>query len=246
MTSFGPTTIHTGGRGTEVLANKVGARWKIGGVTIDWDTVAPVAGVNEIVTLTVTAVTGNITFVLGGQTATVAYDATAATLETAIEALSTVGNGNVKVDKAADVFTVEFINALAKTNVGAVTSAGTTVAVSRQGAPDASVTLTDGTIVEAGKKYIPAGTVLSEITASGKFGPADTAQSDGRQMVDASMRGKSFVLNRDIFMDDLGSAHNAELFDAGQAYESRLKIGGTGQPTRANFTAMFPGVGLVR
>jgi hypothetical protein len=242
VSSFGTTDTHIGGRGAQVLAHLQGARKKPHGLTIDWDTVEAVAGQNEIVTLAVTAETGNITFVFGGQTATVAYDASAETLETAIEALSTVGNGNVKVTKASSVFTVEFINDLAKTNVGTVTSSGTTVAVVQEGAADADLTLGDGTVVKAGKKYIPAGTILSQITASGKYGPADTSASDGRQTVDATQRGKSWILNEDIFEDDLGSDHNADAFDAGTVYEARLKVGGTNQPTRTNFVAMFPQV----
>ncbi len=70
--------------------------------------------------------TGTFTLTYGGQTtAAIQYDATAAAVETALEALSTIGAGNVEVTAtvaagagnlsvANNVYTVEFVNALAQ------------------------------------------------------------------------------------------------------------------------------------
>ena len=241
--SFGPSIIHQGGAGIQALAHLQGVRWKTHGMKIDWTKVNPVEGQNEIVTFDVSAGSGNITIVFGGQTATVAFDATGPTIEAALEALSSIGNGNVRVTRDTATVTIEFVEDLRHTNVGAVTGTGiTSPVVSQIGAAAADVTLTDGRVVKIGDKYIPEGTVLSQVTATGLFAPADTTASDGRQTVDATQRGKSFVLNEAIVKSDPGSDHTGKVFDAGTVFEARLKIGGTGQPTRTNFVAMFPGV----
>lgn len=70
--------------------------------------------------------TGTFTLTFGGQTtANIAFDATAAAVKTALEALSTIGTGNVdvtattaagsgKLSVAANVYTVEFVGELAQ------------------------------------------------------------------------------------------------------------------------------------
>ncbi len=84
---------------------------------------------NATCTLTAEATpptTGTFTLTFGGQTtATIQYNATAAAVETALEALSTIGAGNVEVTAtvatgagnlsvANNVYTVEFVNDLAQ------------------------------------------------------------------------------------------------------------------------------------
>ncbi|MCG9895424.1 MAG: hypothetical protein MH204_08120 [Fimbriimonadaceae bacterium] len=243
--SFGPRVIGSAGRGPLILAHDNGALYKAGGATIDWSTVAPVDGVNEIVTLTVTASSGNISATLGGQTATVAFDASADVLETALEALSTIGNGNVRVTKAGSVFTLEFIEGLRRANIGTISATGATVAVVQEGSAVGELSLFDGTKVKAGDKVIPAGTVISKITSSGRYGPADTSASDGRQVVTALAKGSSYLVTKHIIQSE-GHEIVGGLLEAGTVFRNRLAIGGTNQPTEANFVAMFPAIHFVR
>lgn len=84
--------------------------------------------VNEVVTLTedtnITAGTFTLTF--GGQTTSaIQHDANAATIQAALEALSSIGAGNVSVTGGILTSTpvaIEFIGELKGTNVGSVTS----------------------------------------------------------------------------------------------------------------------------
>lgn len=101
---------------------------------------------NATYTLTAAAsppTAGTFTLTYSGQTtAGIAFDATPAAVELAIEALSTVGTGNVEVTAtvaegagtlavAANVYTIEFVNALAQAprtltgSFGSLTAAGT-------------------------------------------------------------------------------------------------------------------------
>jgi len=85
-------------------------------------------GTNEQQTATITGTPTGGTFTLtfaGATTATIAYDAAASAVQSALELLSTIGAGNVKVTgSAGGPYTVEFINDLADTNVAAMTASG--------------------------------------------------------------------------------------------------------------------------
>jgi hypothetical protein len=121
---------------------------------------------------------------------------------------------------------------------------GVTVDWSTVTAVSVDTTLPDDTVVKAGDKYIRYGTVLTQITAGGKYGPADTGASDGRQTVDGTVRGKSFILNETVVYSEPGSDHPA-VFDGGRVFKGRLVYGGAGQPTEANLETMFPGITFV-
>lgn len=81
---------------------------------------------NETQTVTITGGPGGGTFTLtfGGQTtAAIAYNASADVVQSALELLSTIGQGNVQVTGAAGgPYTVEFVAALAGTDVSALTA----------------------------------------------------------------------------------------------------------------------------
>lgn len=254
---YGVKDLNTSGRGFTCLANPATARWKAGGATIDWDTVDPVAGTNEVVTVTVDATGGTFTLTFGGQTTSaIAEAATAGAVELALEALSTIGNGNVNVSgSAGGPFTVEFVGDLANTNVGAITADATsltggastvTIAVVTAGAATGDRTLDDGTIVAAGDKVIPCGTIMVRITASGKYGPADTTASDGRELVTAAVRGDAYILDNHVIESELGSDFKGNLFDAGAVFKDRVQMGGTNEPTESNVETMFPGITFVK
>lgn len=86
-------------------------------------------GNNEVQTVTITGSPsgGNFTLTFGGQTtANIAHNATAATVQSSLEALSTIGTGNVSVSgSAGGPYTVTFQNDLGYTNVAAMTTANT-------------------------------------------------------------------------------------------------------------------------
>lgn len=86
------------------------------------------SAVNEqqTVTLTGTPTGGTFTLTYSGQTTSaIAYDASAATVDAALEALSNIDPGDVTVTgSAGGPWTVEFTGALAGTNVDAMTASG--------------------------------------------------------------------------------------------------------------------------
>jgi hypothetical protein len=103
-----------------------------------WDTAAnwsgaavPVTGVNEIQTITVDATGGTFTVTFGGQTTIAsAFDIAAATLQANLEALSTIGSGNITVTGGPGAagggtpYTLTFIGTLGYQNVAEVTASG--------------------------------------------------------------------------------------------------------------------------
>jgi len=84
-------------------------------------------GVNELQTLTITGspTGGTFTLTFNGQTtSTIAYNATAAAVQAALEALSTIGEGNVICGGGAlpgSPVTIRFVNDLGKQNVALIT-----------------------------------------------------------------------------------------------------------------------------
>jgi hypothetical protein len=87
-----------------------------------------VGGVNEVETVTITGAPTGGTFTLtygGSTTGAIAYSATAATVQTALVGLSSIGAGNVAVTgSAGGPYTVTFQGTLAATNVTAITGSG--------------------------------------------------------------------------------------------------------------------------
>jgi hypothetical protein len=145
--------------------------------------------------------------------------------------------GKVSIYTGGREIRASAIDNSAYAKAGGVSIDWTTVA-----ANGSNTTLADGTIVPAGTKYILWGTVLSRITASGKFGPADTSAADGRQTVTNAKRGEAFILDRLITEAEYSSNVVGDVFDGGNFFESRLLIGGVNQPTRQNLVDMFPNV----
>jgi hypothetical protein len=96
---------------------------------------------NEVqkITLTGSPTGGSFTLTYGGKTtAAIAYNATAATVQTALQALTTIGTGNVTVTgNAGGPYTVTFVGSLAHHDVPALTATSsltvTTVATTRPG-----------------------------------------------------------------------------------------------------------------
>jgi hypothetical protein len=82
-------------------------------------------GTDEVQTVTIAggASGGTFTITFGGQTTSaLPYGSSAAVVQAALEALSSIGVGNMLVTKAADVYTLTFRNALGQQNVAQVTA----------------------------------------------------------------------------------------------------------------------------
>lgn len=162
VTGDGPHTITFGGTlaGTDVdlitaddaLLTGPGAEAV---VAIDTEGVEEVVAVNEVQTLTVTANGGTYTLNYDGQVTTdIAYNASAATIQTALRALSNIGATDVTVTgSAGGPYTITFLNALAATDVVLIAAGGDVV---------------DSTVVSVPGKVTAPSTVLAGVS-SGNF-----------------------------------------------------------------------------
>ncbi len=109
----------------------------------------------------------------------------------------------------------------------------------------AAVTLVDGQVIAIGEKYARYGQVIVQATSGtyiGKWGPYDSAATDGRQTM---VRGTTYVVNRTAVnsepMDDY-----PEAIEGGRVFLAKILQSGVGAaslaagPTRANLDAAFP------
>lgn len=125
---------------------------------------------------------------------------------------------------------------------GGVTIDWTTVAA----VSGADVTLEDGVIVKIGEKYLRYGQVLAKITASGKYGPYDTAAVDGRATL---APGDVYVCDVTTKSTDRAGDHVRALF-GGLVWKGRL-LATTGThslaagPTFAELLPVLPRLQLV-
>jgi hypothetical protein len=254
MGGYGTTQLGQSGIGLRALAlMDASTRWKPNGITIDWSKVSTLeAGRNQIYELELVAATdGTFTVTVGDQTtAALDHDITIALLEAAIEGLSTVGVGNVLVTGSAEDYVIEFVEDMGLQPVvmtvdgSSLTAADVeTLTETQLGVVPGEATLLDGTVVAEGDKYIELGTVMAKVTATGKYAPADSTASDGRETMTGAVRGERFILDRPLIKSVHGD-HSGSVFDAGVVFKDRLQIGDayTGAPTEANLETMFPAV----
>lgn len=141
-------------------------------------------GTSEIQTVTITGSPTGGTFTLtyaGQPTTAIAYNAAAAAVQSALAALSTIGSGNVAVSgSAGGPYTVTFQGALAHTDVAAMIATGSLTGGST---PAVGVTTgTGGANAHYINGYIPSGTAIGKVAATGLFGPYDNTANDGREV----------------------------------------------------------------
>jgi hypothetical protein len=246
--SFGRQVVGTAGTIIQVLASS-DPEWASIGITIDWASVVAVSGadatyedgtvvkvgkkgipfgtilcregVAEVQTVTLANATGGtFTLTLSGQTtAAIAYNASAATVQAALEALSNVGVGKASVSgSAGGPYTGTFDRSLG--NVAQMTADATS--------------LTSGTTATVTVATTTAG------NAGGLWGPYASGATDGRASV---TRGNAVILNETI-LEDSGLAGQATditgALEGGMVWRARLRVGGSGQPSWAAFEAAFP------
>lgn len=85
-------------------------------------------GVNEVQTVSLTGTPTGGTFTLtydSVESGNIAYNATAAAVQTALEAISTINPGEINVTGSAGAWVVEFVGALGNQNIAAMTADGT-------------------------------------------------------------------------------------------------------------------------
>jgi hypothetical protein len=177
---------------------------------------------------------GDFTLAVNGQTtAAITFSTTEATtaanIDAALEALSTIGAGNVTVTSpGTDSFVITFAAALG--NVGPITA--TLTGLTGGSGYTATIATT-----HAGESY-------------GKFGPYDPAATDGRASL---VRGDAFILDETWFYypaeSALLSAPNdfiGGVFEAGDVWKDRILQSGVAAhtlaagPTLAEFETLFP------
>lgn len=236
-----------------------------GNTTLPWDNTPIVAGTKYLrfgqivcringyaVTITISATGGTFTITVAVSnpplgiaasqtTAAIAWNATAATVQAAITALTNIGSD------------------LGGTNRVQVTGAAGgpyTITLAKE-LGVATVTTTPGALTGG------AGTAVVAITNAtgsqpGFFGPYDPAATDGRQSL---VRGSCFVLDEILFQYPAGSPilgtssdQVGGVFDGGSVWKNRLLIAfaNLGQahslalgPTEAEFNAAFPRIRYV-
>lgn len=160
-------------------------------------------GVNEVQTITINGGPTGGTFTLtfrGATTGAIAFDAAASAVEDALEGLSTIGNGEVRVTgSAGGPYAVEFMGSLGRQNVDAMTASG--AGLTGGTTPSVSVTTTTaGDSTDAGKYVMRMGTALTKVPGNPTKVREFTAQG-GEAIIGISYR--SFELLPEQVMQGL-------------------------------------------
>lgn len=166
-------------------------------------------GVAEVQTVIIALATGG-TFTLTlpaasdelpETTSAIAYDASGAAVESALNALPRIGPGGVTVAKTGTMpgtFTLTFARSLG--NVPTLTNGGV------------------GNLTSGSTATLTHGTTTSGEASGGKFGPYDPSASDGRQTL---AKGACFMLNRSIREEDAHS-DNIGVLSGGTMWRDRM------------------------
>jgi hypothetical protein len=157
-------------------------------------------GTSEVQTATVTGSPTGGTFTLtyaGQTTAAIAFNATAATVQLALQALTNIGTGYeglattsgyttfpgavAVTGSAGGPYTITFQGALATTKVATMTA---TSSLTGGSSPGVTIAVgTAGVTAHYPNGYIPSGCAIAQVTATGLYGPYDATQSNGQQTV---------------------------------------------------------------
>lgn len=170
---------------------------------------------------------GTWTITINGETTTaLAFNASAADVQAAVNALPSISVGDVTVTKSGFVYTFTWRGGLG--NVPVMT---TTSALTISGSAGA-ITVATGTQGNA---------------SGGLFGPVDTGASDGRQTL---ARGRTYLLSETIVKSaEVNNDQPAGVIEGGYVYATRLIhsgiTGASTDPTLANLIAVLPSLKLV-
>jgi hypothetical protein len=260
--TYGRRVLETTGDAIAVLADPENALWKAGGITVDWSLLTAVVaettladgtvvrigdkymrygqvlcliGKSEVQTITFTGgpTSGSAILTLpaaGSESAEVAaaiaFNASAQTVQDTLNALTRLDANGVLVTRSGAgtngdpyIYSVTF-----NRNMGNVPQFTSTNDFA--GGTTPTVTHATGT---AG-------------TGNAKYGPYDSGVTDGRQTL---TRGECYILNETVLESESKSDH-PPVFEGGLVWADRLLVGGSLQPTLANFLTAFPAIQLVR
>jgi hypothetical protein len=251
MTTYGRQVLFQTGTDLQVTADGA-PEWHPIGITIDWSTVAAVSGsdetygdgtvvkigqkglpygqvlcrinVAEVQTVTLTGNPTGGTFTLSGNGETtdpIAYNAAAATVQTEIRALGGDYSEVVVTGSAGGPWTVTF--PLAAGNPAQLTGDGG--GLTGGTSPDVSIA-----------------TTTSGSSGAGKWGPYASGASDGRQNL---TRGNCVILNRTLLEEGFAgvvavAGEHIGAIEGGLVWKSRIRAGGSGQPSWQNLEAALP------
>jgi hypothetical protein len=268
MAQWGRSAVETIGKRREVAADGA-PECKAGGVTLDWTTVTAVAGADltlpdgvivkigekylrygqviceigiaEVQTITFTGgpTAGNATITLpaaGNQpaqtAAPVAFNATAQQMQDALNALSRLGpNGTI----------------VGRTGTGVAGDPYIYTATFKRDIADVPQLTSTHTFTGGTTPTTTHATTTPGNAAGGKYGPFDTAATDGRQTLE---RGRCYIVNSTWKDSDLHD-ENPQAIEGGLVFLDRL-IATTGTaslaagPTQTNLLTAFPRLRLVR
>jgi hypothetical protein len=255
VSSFGRTVLpDTTGRPLQVIAVPP-PDWKVGGVTIDWSTVAAVSG-SDVTTPDEIVVKIGAKYLRYGQILAKITQREVQTIT--VTGTPTGGKTTATVVIAGVTYTVDIpYNASAATaqtafdtalGAGKVTVSGgalpgTALSVTFNVAENVAAMTTVDAYTGGSSPASAIGTTTQGTTSRGSFGPYDPAASDGRQTL---TRGECFILNETALEALAGSDHPG-VFDGGIVWKDRLLIT-TGShslaagPTVTEFETAFPRV----
>ena len=160
--------------------------------------------------------------ILGETISDIAYDASAATLQTSIRALDVAHADQVTVSKAGFVYTITFPAVLG--NVDAVTADGTS-------------------LTSAGSITITIATTTAGDANGGEWAPYDGSASDGRQTLTRGSVGILDMSIKDSESTVLGVDTQAELtglITGGLVWRERLNVGEGDEPALADVLTAMP------
>lgn len=190
----------------------------------------------------------------------IAWNVSAANLDTAIEALDNIGTGGVTVSgSAGGPYTLVFLPTLGDVEVeiandltadGGVLEGGLALANLAGGAyvvtfpagsGNVSALTTDATSLTGGAGTATVATATSG-DATGTYGPYDPAATDGRQYV---VRGSSVILNATVLEQGaMGlvavASNHPDVIEGGLVWKARVKMGGASQPAISDVEAALP------
>lgn len=205
-------------------------------------------------------------------TASVAWNVSAADLDTAVEALDIIGSGGVTVSgSAGGPYTITFLPSLGDLDVEVVNDltadggvieggivlanlvGGAYVVTFPAGSGNVAALTTNAASLTGGAGTATVATATAG-TSSGTYGPYSSAATDGRQNL---VRGRCFILNESVTelgpigLNTQATSHPA-VFEGGKVWRARLNIGGPNptsiggnEPSVAAFEAAFPRVQYV-
>lgn len=162
------------------------------------------AGVDEVQTVTIGGgpTGGTLTLTFGGQTTgNIAYNAAASAVEDALEAISSIGAGNIRVTgSAGGPYSVTFLRALGRQNVAQMTAAH---ALTGGTSPSVAVaTATAGDNTDSGRLLFRRNTILTEV-------PGNTSKA--RRYTGQGGEAIIGICGRDVELFDNSSASDVDI-----------------------------------